>query len=121
MPNLKYIHSILGYTAMLTDERASHENNDDGSSDDSDSVSLEWTKTILLQAFAWYYICNLIFGSSSTAYVKSGNIQFMSLALTNLFVRGQAADRDRERQTHKDRLDSVLRSLSLTVSSHQWL
>ena len=46
----KYIHSILGYTAMLTDERASHENSDDGSSDN---------------------ICNLISGYSSTAYVTS--------------------------------------------------
>ena len=34
----------------------------------------------------------------------------MSSALTNLFIRGQTADRDRERQTHEDHLDSVLRS-----------
>ena len=80
------------------------------SSDDSDSVSLEWAKTVLLQAFAWYYIYDLISGYSSTAYVKSGNIPFMTSALTNLFIWGQAADRDRERQTHEDLLDSVLRS-----------
>ena len=97
-------------TAMLTDEGVSDENSDDSSSDDSDSVSLEWAKTVLLQAFAWYYIYDLISGYSSTAYVKSGNIPFMTLALTNLFIWGQAADRDRERQTHEDRLDSVLRS-----------
>ena len=41
---------------MLTDEGVSDENSDDSSSDDSDSVSLEWAKTVLLQAFAWYYI-----------------------------------------------------------------
>ena len=42
--------------------------------------------------------------------MKSGNIPFITLALTNLIIWGQAADRDRERQTHEDCLDSVLRS-----------
>ena len=102
-------YSILGYSALLTDEGLIDETSDDISSDD-DSVSLEWAKTVLLQAFAWYYIYDVISGYSLTAYVKSGNIPFMSSALTNLFVWGQATDTDMERQTHEDRLDSVLRS-----------
>ena len=79
---------------MLTDasdeNSVSDENSDDSSSDDSDSVSLEWAKTVLLQVFVWYYIYDLISGYSSTAYVKSGNIPFMTSALTNLFIWGQA-------------------------------
>ena len=105
-------HSILGSTAKLTDDDASHESSSDSNTDDDDSVALEWAKTVLLQALAWYYIYEQLSGYSSTAYVKCGTIPFMNSALTNLFMwsRSSSADTDSEKHTHEHRLDSVLKS-----------
>ena len=76
-------YSILRYSALLTDEGLLDEISDDISSDD-DSVSLEWAKTVLLQAListvshlpALFFFClhsrtNIVTSEGAVGYLIS--------------------------------------------------
>ena len=122
MLNLKYIHSILGYILQCWLMNVHH------------MKTAMMVVQMIVILYHWnelrQFYCKLLLGTILVIQFLAVHQQHMWRVATSdswpwhsqtSFVWGQAADRDRERQTHKDCLDSVLRSLSLTFSSHQWL